>query len=198
MCVAKQWRSPCGVIDVAQSRRHDTPGEDIFDRARRQPSAAQVGDHRAVEFPGLRHRAPPRLERVERRFANRHHPILVALARAHQHHPDFVVDVAPVKADQLAHAQAGGVERLEDRAVAQSGRPAVFAIGFDQPAHVVLGQNRGQAALGARRAQRARRARRAYRLAGVAIVSRQRKNALIANRRRWTVARLSVFIASER
>jgi hypothetical protein len=35
-------------------------------------------------------------------------------------------------------------------------------------------------------------------LAAPAIVSRQRKNALIANSRRWTVARLSVFIASER
>ena len=151
------------MIDDPQSRRHDTPREDIFDRARRQPPAAQVGDHRAVEFPGLRHRAPPRLERVERRLADRHQPILVALARAHHHHPDFLVDVAPVEADQLAHAQAGGIKRLDDRAVAQSGRPSVFAIGFDQPAHVVLGQNRRQAALGARRAQRARRARRAYR-----------------------------------
>src|SRR6202166_1021563 len=105
----------------SESRRHDAPGQDVFDRARRQPTGAQVGDYGAVEFPRLRHRAPPGLERVERRLTDRHHPILVALARAHQHPPDLVVDVAPVEPGKLAHAEAGGVERLEDRTVTQSG-----------------------------------------------------------------------------
>src|ERR1700730_19169613 len=51
----------------SQSRLHDTLGQDILDRARRQPPAPQVSDYRAVELPRLGHRAAPCLERVERR-----------------------------------------------------------------------------------------------------------------------------------
>ncbi len=60
---------------------------------------------------------PVRFERRLRLRAVGHHAFLAALAENAKHLP-LAVDVAEVEPGKLAHAQAGGVEQLEDRAVA--------------------------------------------------------------------------------
>ena len=103
----------------ADSRRLDSRAQNFLDAASSQPPAAQIRYDRTVVLPRNRHRTSPLLKRVERRLAQRHQPILVALARAHHHHAELFVDIAPVQADQLADAQARRVERLENCAIAQ-------------------------------------------------------------------------------
>src|SRR5260370_32870006 len=84
-----------------------------LDAASRQPAAAKIDNHRTIGLPCNRHRASPCLERIERRLADRHQPILVTLARAHHDHAELVVDIAPVEPDQFAHSEIGLVESLE-------------------------------------------------------------------------------------
>src|SRR5208282_5356829 len=103
---------------------------------------AQVGENRSVRFPGYRHLAPPRPERLDRRLADRHQPILVALARSHHHHPEFLVEVAPVESNQLAYAQPRGIQRLNYSAVAYRRRPRRAALGLDQLDDLLLRQDR--------------------------------------------------------
>src|SRR5271165_4075960 len=77
-----------------------------LDAARGQPSAAKIRDDGTVVFPRNRHRSFPLLQGVEGGLAQRHEAILVALAGADHHHAELFVDIAPVEADELAHAQA--------------------------------------------------------------------------------------------
>jgi hypothetical protein len=63
------------------------------------------------------HTARQRSSAFARRTPERHHALLVALAR-HAQDAAAQIEVRPVERDQLAHAQAGRVEQLEDDAIA--------------------------------------------------------------------------------
>src|SRR5271154_306462 len=116
--VTQPVRSDAG----ADARGLDSALQNHLDAARGQPSAAKICDDGTVVLPRDGHRGFPLLQGVEGGLAQRHEAILVALAGANHHHAELLVDIAPVEADQLADAQAGRVERLEDRAIAQRRR----------------------------------------------------------------------------
>src|SRR5262245_4668237 len=62
------------------------------------------------------------LERGSCRSADRHNAVLAAFAVSHQEHAAAEIDVADVGTRRFAEAEAGPVEQLEDRAVAQTNR----------------------------------------------------------------------------
>src|SRR5271166_4121831 len=70
----------------ADARRLYSALQDHLDAARGQPSAAKISNHGTVRLPRNRHRNLPLLQCVEGRLAERHQPILIALARSHHHH----------------------------------------------------------------------------------------------------------------
>src|SRR2546430_8989858 len=103
-------------------------------------------------------RRPPRstlfpytpLFRSAGRASDRHHALLAALAE-HAHQAIVEVEVPPVEADELADARAGGVQRLDDGAVAE--RPwRVADDGAEQRLDLVFGERLGDAQGHARRA----------------------------------------------
>src|SRR5271156_1322737 len=128
------YRSQVGAISkhmrcegVTQPMRCDAGGEAcsldpllqyLLDTARGQPTSAKIRDRGTVMLPGHGHRGLPLFQCIQRRLTQRHEAILVALARANHHHPELFIYIAPVETDQLADAQAGRVQRLEDCAVA--------------------------------------------------------------------------------
>ena len=122
----------------------------------RRPAAAAAGD---AGMANIMTTGEPGNSAPVYAIANGGGKLPPALA-CHAHLTVDRVQIADVNACQFAHAQAGTVQQLEDRAVAQYGRRRFFGIGFYQPAYIVLGQNGGQEGLRGRRAQRARRARR--------------------------------------
>ena len=88
----------------------------------------------------------PEVERLGGRPAERHRPLLASLAEDPDDVP-LAVDVVDVEPDQLAHPDAGGVEQLEHRDVAQPDRAAVvgeLGRGPDQVARLVGPQHRRQ------------------------------------------------------
>src|SRR5580692_9671043 len=113
---------PMGRDASVEAGRLDSALQDHFDATRGQPAAAKIRNHRTVMLPCNRHCGFPLLQCVQRRLAQRHEAILVALARAHQHHPKLVIYVAPVQPDQFADAQPRGVQGLEDCTIAQRSR----------------------------------------------------------------------------
>src|ERR1035437_6217705 len=154
----------------AQTHSRQSPLQDHLDAARGQSAAAKICNHGTVGLPRNRHRTPPRPQRIQRRLAERHQPILVALARPHHHHHELFVDIAPVQPDQFAHAQPRRGHRLEYGAIAHRGRRRVVRRQrkFDQPANFVRLQYRRQAPFVFRRANRPRRACLAQRRLAVA------------------------------
>src|SRR5579863_3912515 len=148
---------PQGVrVDAPGERRLlDPVVEDAPHRAVAQPAAAVIEEDRLLaraaaasasspaalaravrpSGPSVQppHRFPvvqPTSQRRGRRPAERHHALLASLAHDPQH-AARQVDRAPVEPDQLADAQAGSVEHLEQRTVAprqgrgeHGGRPA--------------------------------------------------------------------------
>src|SRR5207244_10866051 len=84
-----------------------------------EPTAAAIDEHGGgldALFAEIAKLAPVRAQRVECDLADRHDALLASLAE-HPHALVLEVDVLPVEADELADAQARGVERFEDRAV---------------------------------------------------------------------------------
>src|SRR5208282_325074 len=152
----------------ANPSRLYSPLHDHLDAARGQSAAAKIRYHRPVGLPRNRHRTTPCPQCIQRRLAQRHQPILVALARSHHHHSQLFVDVAPIQPDQLADAQPRRVQRLEYRAIAYRRRRGIVRRHLDQPANFVLLQYRRQAPLVFRRTNRPRRTRRADRRLAVA------------------------------
>src|SRR6266478_4952272 len=143
----------------ADTRVHNPPLQYHLDAASRQPTAAKIDDHRPIWLPCYRHRAPPGKERIKRRLAERHQPILVALARSHHDHPELFIDIAPVETDQLTDPQPSRVERFENRTIAHGRRRGVTRRNFYQPPHFVLLQNRRQSPHVLRRSDRSGRTR---------------------------------------
>ena len=99
------------------------------------------------QHPGPRP-VDPALEPVDRHVADRHEPLLVALADD-AHEPAVHREVLGVQPDGLADAQAGGVEELQERPVAQSERVRrligiVAAGGLEQGLGLGDGQRLGQ------------------------------------------------------
>src|SRR3972149_6244338 len=99
--------------------------EMLFDDARHAPGgdslAAIVEKHRrfasAREIPLLAQFDYIVAQGFERRFAHRHDTLLRAFAQ-NADDAELKIDVGPIEADQLAHAHAGGIKKLEDGAVA--------------------------------------------------------------------------------
>jgi hypothetical protein len=82
-------------------------------------------EHAVVPRPGAsrgRPRSSHSRERARGRAAERHHALLVALARHGERSP-AQVHLRALEADQLRDAQAAGVRQLQHRAVAQRERP---------------------------------------------------------------------------
>src|SRR5262249_28823899 len=92
--------------------------------------------------------------RIERGLTDRHDPILVAFARPHRNYRQFLVDIAPLKTDQLAHPQATRVEGLDDRAVAKRLGTLLLRVELDKPPDVVTVHDRRQLARELGRTQR--------------------------------------------
>ena len=81
------------------------------------------------------------VQRGDRRSADRHQPLLAALA-AQQHRPGLGVDVVDVEADGFGDSRPGGVQQFEQRPVAQRQRAvglAVAAGAVQQREHLVDG-----------------------------------------------------------
>ena len=91
----------------------------------------------------------PRGDRVGGRLADRHQPLLVALA---EHPHGAGVDVAAVEPARLADPQAASVQQLEQCPVAQAGG-AVGPGRVEQPGQLRLAGRVGQAPLAARPGQ---------------------------------------------
>ena len=88
----------------------------------------------------------PRRQRGLGRFAERHGPLLVALAQ-HAQQPPRRVDVVDVEAAQLADPDAGRVEHLDDESVPQRKRIALLCTGIGgghRVQRLVLTQHGGQ------------------------------------------------------
>ena len=99
-------------------------GEKAAERARVEPPAAR-GEKECVVRPAGELRS--RIAQVPRDdvgclLAERDDPLLAALA-AHAHVLLFEVDVAQVEPDRLGASEAGGVDELDQRVVAQRERP---------------------------------------------------------------------------
>ena len=91
----------------------------------------------------------PGRQRLQRRFAERHRPLLVALAE-HAQHPPARVDVVDVEAAQLADADAGGVQHLDDQPVTKRQRITLLRTGFSgihRVERLILTQHRRQRAM---------------------------------------------------
>ena len=89
-------------------------------------------------------------QRRLRRLPERHRPLLVALAEDAQQ-PPGPVDVVDVEPAQLADANAGGVQQLNDQLVAQRERITLLRTGFGCGHGVeglILPQHRWQGASG--------------------------------------------------
>src|SRR5205823_3217830 len=116
-----------------------------------QPSAPCVAEDRAARRRPSRAccRRPVCLERAQRRTSHRHDALLAALAED-AHEARVRVEMLPVEAGELAHAEARGVEQLEDRAIAEAEEP-VGPRRREQPVDVVERQVGGQLARGLRR-----------------------------------------------
>ena len=71
----------------------------------------------------------PRLQRRRSGLAERHGALLVALAQ-HPQQPARGVDVVDVEAAQLADANSGGVQHLDDQPVAQRERITLLRTGI--------------------------------------------------------------------
>src|SRR5207253_3022117 len=101
-----------------------------------------IGLHETAERDGCRR--PVCLERAQRRTSHRHDALLAALAED-AHEARVRVEMLPVEAGELAHAEARGVEQLEARAVAEAEEP-VGPRRREQPVDVVERQVGGQLA----------------------------------------------------
>src|SRR5262249_29550899 len=89
----------------------------------------QLRPQTAVEVRAAAREIPP--ECLCRRSADRHDPLLVSLADAADE-PVVEIDAGALEADRFADAEAGAVEELDERGVAQRARSR--AVGrFDQP-----------------------------------------------------------------
>ena len=125
-CVAKEWRRRCGCRSsrlsvLVSSRRPRAERKSAFSapRASCRPGLAQVaGDGERGEL------------------AERHDALLRALA-AHPHELLVEVDVAEVETDRLGAPEAGGVDELEDRPVAERER-AVAGESLDEVLDLLL------------------------------------------------------------
>ena len=101
-------------------------GERAAERRRIQPPAAGREEQRVLRAAReLRARvAEVAGEPVRRLLAERHRPLLAALA-ADVHLLLLEVDVGEIQADGLGAAEAGGVDELDERAVPDGDRPVV-------------------------------------------------------------------------
>src|SRR5438128_2591205 len=93
--------------------------------------------------------SPARTTRPPWRRSHRHDALLAALAED-AHEARVRVEMLPVEAGELAHAEARGVEQLEDRAIAEAEGP-VGPRGREQPVDVVERQVGGKLARRLRR-----------------------------------------------
>src|SRR5262245_38023437 len=98
--------------------RHDVSLHQARDAPAGQAAAAHVPEDGPVRrrLTGLGARAAIRRERAQRRPADRDDALLPPLAE-HADEAALRVDVLPVEAGELADAEPGRVEHLEDRAV---------------------------------------------------------------------------------
>src|SRR5262249_8857827 len=110
------------------------------------PAAARVPEHGSGgdRKPALRRPGPIGRERAQGGPADRYDALLPALAED-PYAPGLGVDRLPVEATQLAHAEPGGIQDLEEGAVAEPGE-RVGARGHQEPVRVVERQVRGQLA----------------------------------------------------
>src|ERR1700730_9691508 len=148
--------------------------DDVLHRAGREPTTAQISDDGTAERPGHRHRGAPFLERVERGFTNRDEPVLVAFARAHHHHTQLFVDIAPAQAGQFTDTEARGIEDLGNRTAAQH-RGHNIATGLDEAPNRVFMEHLWQALFALRRAHRTGRVVRAESALAPSEISLYRK-----------------------
>src|SRR5476651_1407556 len=87
------------------TRIDEALSDNFLDAASAKPSASQIGNDRRIGIGGDRKQRAPSLERIEGGFTDRHHAILGAFTGSHSQHSDLIIDIAPIEADQLAHAQ---------------------------------------------------------------------------------------------
>src|SRR5204863_5982223 len=78
-----------------------------------------------------------RANRLRRTVVERHDPLFAALAE-HADHPGTEIHIVDVETAQLAEAESGRVEQLENRAVAAAER-RVVGRGGDERVHLALG-----------------------------------------------------------
>ena len=122
------WRRPCGPMSGRAGHVGDPAVHQRAHRALVDPPAPGAEEQRR---PRRRRRrsagrpcGQPAVERAGGRVAEGHDALLAALAE-HAHHVAVAVHVVDVEAGQLADPDAGGVEQLEHRHVAQPDRAAV-------------------------------------------------------------------------
>ena len=109
----------------------------------RTPPADRISSAGAREFQ----RGPASsFEGLLRFGAIRHHAFLAALAEHAKHLPS-AVDIAKIEADKLAHAQAGSIEKFENRAVALQDELLVEMRPRGSPAAGLLLSRRGHRSL---------------------------------------------------
>ncbi len=109
------WRDSCLDRGLAQATVENPP-----DAAVAQSAAPQIQEQRAgVDGPGAQRtrRLDPLAQRSDRLGADGYHALLRSLAE-HPHHPGVQIDVVEIEPDQLADPKTGGVQELQDRAVA--------------------------------------------------------------------------------
>ena len=160
--MANECRSVCGDTAGGDAGPFGGVLQHLPGALPRQPPAAGVEEDRRGAAAATRQLGPPAhqvgVQRGDRRSADRHQPLLAALA-AQQHRPRLGVDVVDVEADGLGDPRAGRVQQLEQRAVAQRQRPvgrAVAAGALQQRQHLVDGQALGQPPARRRRLDRPR------------------------------------------
>ena len=149
--VAQQVRVDAGRVETRLRRRgaHDQEGTGA-----RQAAALRVEEQlgpvaRVEERPPTRHVDAQRLDGSP---PDRDDPLLVALA-GDAHEAALEIDAAALQAGRLADAQAGAVQQLQQRAVAQVAR-ADAARRLDQPLRLVGRERAGQGPSLARQIER--------------------------------------------
>ena len=140
--VANVWRSVCGLIRCSRPGAPGVAADDLVEALAGQPAAAQVDEHAPLGPQPDQLRPPPlevRAQRLDRLAADRHDPLLGALAAGAQD-AGLEVELGQLEADRLRRAQAAGVHRLEQRAVPQRRRAGSARL-LEQPRHLVAAQH---------------------------------------------------------
>jgi hypothetical protein len=128
----------------ADARAEQPLSQQGADAPVREAAAAPVQEERLRQDAGPPARLQVGDERGVRLGRNRDHALLVSLA-AHLQLAAVGIEVAHVEPHQLAHAQAGAVEQVEQRAVAPLERGAALRIfELDQAIAVLRGERRGE------------------------------------------------------